>query len=669
MTNTKANDEIFKVINSHVDEYLTKAPKRGYICPLCGSGSGKNGTGMEINPHKKDKLELKCFACNFSGDLIDLYKAEKKEKEGLIIYNNKAIKDLCERFNIERDKNYTEIPKTPKIEQNEPLKEEYEAKDYTEYYEKCHKHLHELLDENQCYRGIDLPTLERFKVGYDKKENIAVLPNTKEHYVKRYLNKTTDDPDKYNNEGKVQIFNADAIYSNKETVYVCEGIFDALSYEMFGLEAIALNSASNTKKLINLLQSKKPRADKIFIRVLDKDKKGEIAEKELVKAFNEMKILSIQGTLTGYGRDINEELLNDKNDFGIRALEQDEQTKERFKKEIEEMTYKNSISTYLKTTFKSDIEKFKEGARLKTGFSNLDEQLKGFYSGLYVIGGISSVGKTTFVYQLADQIAQQSQKVLYFSLEQSKLELVSKSLARTGYQEKNGKDFLKGIDIKNGKFSGDLQDVIDSYTSKVGNNLNIIEGNFDMNTHMIRDEIDKFKNLTGQTPVVFIDYLQIIAPNKIKEGKDGSRERTITDAKLNADMNVSELKRLSRDLNTPIVIISSFNRTNYLNEVSFESFKESGGIEYSSDVVFGLQLSILRDEEFLKEKDINEKRKLLADAKANETRKVDLVCLKNRNGKSSFTVSFDYIPSHDIYEPTTITKTTTETPKTYPGIR
>ena len=42
----------------------------GIICPLCGSGSGKNGTGITENPRKPG--QLKCWKCDFQGDVLDL---------------------------------------------------------------------------------------------------------------------------------------------------------------------------------------------------------------------------------------------------------------------------------------------------------------------------------------------------------------------------------------------------------------------------------------------------------------------------------------------------------------------------------------------------------------------------------------------------------------------
>lgn len=52
------------------------------------------------------------------------------------------------------------------------------------------------------------------------------------------------------------------------------------------------------------------------------------------------------------------------------------------------------------------------------------------YPGFYVLGAVSSLGKTTFMHQMADQIAYAGQEVLFFSLEQTRLELTTKSLSR-----------------------------------------------------------------------------------------------------------------------------------------------------------------------------------------------------------------------------------------------
>ena len=75
----------------------------------------------------------------------------------------------------------------------------------------------------------------------------------------------------------------------------------------------------------------------------------------------------------------------------------------------------NLVSQYLEDFFIKDIDKFKRYKDRKTGFSNLDELTGGLYPGLYVIGGaISSLGKTTFIHQMGDQLAEMGDHVLFF---------------------------------------------------------------------------------------------------------------------------------------------------------------------------------------------------------------------------------------------------------------
>ena len=81
------------------------------------------------------------------------------------------------------------------------------------------------------------------------------------------------------------------------------------------------------------------------------------------------------------------------------------------------------------TNFANNIESKKDV--ICTNFNDFDNALDGgLYSGLYFIGAISSLGKTTFCLQIADQIARQKQDVLIFSLEMARDELMAKSVSR-----------------------------------------------------------------------------------------------------------------------------------------------------------------------------------------------------------------------------------------------
>ena len=146
---------------------------------------------------------------------------------------------------------------------------------------------------------------------------------------------------------------------------------------------------------------------------------------------------------------------------------------------------------------------------------------------------------------------------------------------------------------------------------------------------------------TGTKPVIFIDYLQIL------QGEPEKRQST----KELIDSTVTELKRISRELDITVFVISSLNRANYLVPVSFESLKESGSIEYSADVIYGLQLRCINDSLFSKEGKLKEKRERIRQAKTANPREIELLCLKNRYGISSFSCYFNYYPANDLFIP------------------
>ena len=66
MTREDAKQSIIRNAGS----YLTRDnSKKGYICPICGSGSGKKGTGITT----KDKIHFTCWAgCFTNSDIIDI---------------------------------------------------------------------------------------------------------------------------------------------------------------------------------------------------------------------------------------------------------------------------------------------------------------------------------------------------------------------------------------------------------------------------------------------------------------------------------------------------------------------------------------------------------------------------------------------------------------------
>ena len=103
-------------------------------------------------------------------------------------------------------------------------------------------------------------------------------------------------------------------------------------------------------------------------------------------------------------------------------------TTDNFNKQLEH----NSMKTYLHRLRNNDAI-FNE-VRYATGFPELDMALSGgFVAGLHCIGAISSIGKTTFVLQMGDNIARNGVPVIIFSLEMRPEQLVAKNVSRNMY--------------------------------------------------------------------------------------------------------------------------------------------------------------------------------------------------------------------------------------------
>ena len=298
----------------------------------------------------------------------------------------------------------------------------------------------------------------------------------------------------------------------------------------------------------------------------------------------------------------------------------------------------NNTNEYINTSLIKEIDFLSQYKYLKSGYDNLDAETS-LYPGLYVLGAVSSLGKTTFIHQMADQIAMSGTPVLYISLEMSTLELVSKSLARESavINQLDADKSKSAIDIRNeGILSAEVQDIVDSYSQKAASNLTIAESTFGMSIKDIENVIENYIKEYNTTPVVIIDYLQCISIG------DNIRAQI--------DDVIRTLKQIQKRNSLTMFVISSFNRANYTKQVDFTSFKESGMIEYTADVVWGLQLSEISSVNFENAND-DEKRKLYQKAKSENPRKVELVVLKNRFGKIGNEFEFTYYPKYDLFLP------------------
>lgn len=679
-------EEARQYIRDRATDYLKPdRSKKGYICPICGSGGGKNGTGITT----KDKIHFSCWSgCFINADIIDIIGQEN----GLTDYNDKLQK-AADVFKITIERGYSrmdaredfapapEYQKQDKIEHNTQqslhnstyttIREETEP-DYSDFFLQANKDI----KKTSYHRGLTLETLNRFKLGYVESwkhpkapqapaSPRLIIPTSKHSYLARDTRaELTEKQEKYSKSkvGRVVIFNSKALREAQKPIFVVEGELDALSIIDVGGEAIALGSTANTKLLLTMLDSQKP--SQPLIIAMDNDKAGARANKELTEGLERLKIPFDTINIAQPYKDANEALNRDKEAFRA-AVKQAENTVEQAVEQAENIEaevlkaekeqLKREAAVYSLQDFIRNIEESKRAAFLPTGFNNLDSILDGgLYAGLYVVGAISSLGKTTFCLQVADQVAQRGQDVLIFSLEMAKNELIAKSVSRltlikdleenrSTAHAKTTRDILTGTRYKD--YSQTERELIHGAIAAYGQygaNIYITEGIGNVGIEEIRDKVQKHTKLTGKAPVVVIDYLQIIAPADIRA----------TD-KQNTDKAVLELKRLSRDYSIPVIGISSFNRDNYTAPVNLASFKESGAIEYSSDVLIGLQYEGMDYKEGeadgARQKRIRELVKTAEQkGRSGQAQSIQVKILKNRNGSKGDTL-LDFYPMFNYF--------------------
>lgn len=610
-------------------EMLAKAQKGGYICPVCRSGEGPHGTGAV--KYYPETNTWACHACEQSpgkhtgGDVIKLYELtfDTSHTEAL-----RALGTSC-GVDVETPLREYARAKNGKPETRSIMPPPPKAADYSQYYAESRGRL-PMAGEYLASRGISLKTAAAYGLGFDPQADTAgtghtcprlIIPVTKSHYVAR----RTDGGQEYkkmNPKGSTPgIFNAAIIKGDRKEIFVTEGALDALSVIEAGADAVGLNSVGNAGKLIELLEKQRPSA--AFILCLDNDEPGRKATETLREGLTRLNIPFAVADICGEAKDPNEALCRDKALF-LSAID-------KARKLV--TTKPDNTALYIDLFMGSDIGKFKE---IPTGFEEFDLVAGGLYPGLYVIAAISSLGKTTFSLQMAEQIAGAGNDVIFFSLEQSRFEMVAKGISRRTAQ-KDMRKAVTALAIRKGYVPPHVGEAAEQYKADVGDRLSIVEGNFNCDIAYISDYIRRYVASNGVRPVVFVDYLQILQPTETRQN-----------TKETVDNAVTELKRLSREVNIPIVAISSVNRANYLTPIDFESLKESGGIEYTADVIIGLQLQCLNSELFAKEKKTTEKRAAVKKAKAANPRKIELVCLKNRYGTPKFSCYFDYYAAYDL---------------------
>jgi len=626
-------------INALIGYELPRARKRigGYdtfICPFCGNGSGSDGTGIST----RDGRRYTCFkGCFTVKDYLDILKLQHGTNSENDIF---AIRSL-------------EIGGVSSTPTTKPA-------NMADFFASAHSAI--TTSEAVAFlasRGISIETAIRFGLGYcpnwqsptalrsgknPPSSRRLIIPTGAAGYTARTIEGGTPDKYRFMKEGEAGYFGRAALYGTVP-VFIVEGAIDALSISEAGGAACALGSTSGVDKFLAMVDNERPTVP--LVLSLDNDKAGQDAQAKLRSALEARAVSFYEINTSGEYKDPNEHLTSNRDAF-VALVNSDLTDAARQEAEAEKDSYLATSAAHHINALMGQIAASADTPAIPTGFAGLDSAFDGgLYEGLYVMGAISSLGKTTFLLQVADQVAMAGHDVLIFSLEMSRFELMAKSISRLTFENcggtihnaKSTRGILAGAKRRNySRVERDLINLCISAYADYSERLFIHEGVGNIDVEEIKLQVQRHIAYTGNRPVVIIDYLQILAHYDMRASD-----------KQNTDKAVLELKRLSRDKKIPVIAISSFNRDNYTAPVNLASFKESGAIEYSSDILFGLQLDGMDELSQSDGKRADTIRQIEEKKKA-DPRRAQIKILKNRNGKIGVSLYYDYYAMFNCFK-------------------
>ena len=209
-----------------------------------------------------------------------------------------------------------------------------------------------------------------------------------------------------------------------------------------------------------------------------------------------------------------------------------------------------------------------------TGFSALDRTIVGLGEGdLVLVGARPGMGKTSFVMNIATNIAKSSQKnVCVFSLEMSAEQLASRMLSSEA--------LVDSYAIRSGNLSTDQYKKLADAAADLSESNILIDDTTGITVTRMKAKLRRVKNLG----LVVVDYLQLMqgernGDNRVLEVGDISRG----------------LKILAKELKIPVICCAQLSRgpeSRTDKRPMLSDLRDSGAIEQDADIV----LFLYRDE-------------------------------------------------------------------------
>jgi len=264
---------------------------------------------------------------------------------------------------------------------------------------------------------------------------------------------------------------------------------------------------------------------------------------------------------------------------------------------------------------------------LATHFTDLDEMTSGLQKGdLIIIAARPSMGKTSFVMNLAENSSVKDNKVIaIFSLEMSRESLLLRMLCSHAKVDSHN--------MRNGFLN---KDELNRLSNAVGTLMEApmyIDDTPGISVMEMRAKCRRLKQQAGRLDLIIVDYLQLMSSGPMGSGKKYENRTQEVSAMSRG------LKLLAKEMSAPLIALSQLSRAPESrtgdHKPQLSDLRESGSIEQDADVV-GF---IFRPEVY--EKDEAKKQELDGIA--------ELIISKQRNGPTG-TVRLAFIKKCTRFE-------------------
>lgn len=242
-----------------------------------------------------------------------------------------------------------------------------------------------------------------------------------------------------------------------------------------------------------------------------------------------------------------------------------------------ENTLKNQLLEFVDNFLSDEPKNF-----IKTGLENVDRQIIGFEpTQLIIIGARPGAGKTAVALNMMYNIARNGYPVTFFSLETTDQKILERLVSST-----SNVDMLKIIQKTNisDKEANRVMQSVDRIDKLHGTGFEIID-----KAHVTQQDVRQAAMKQYDKPqVIFIDYLQLLNPDKSQK-----------DRRLDVEKMSRDLKIIAKENNCVIIALSQLSRgveQRQNKRPMLSDLRESGSIEQDANMVMFLYREDYYDE-------------------------------------------------------------------------